>query len=312
MLRFEIPLITDGLRSWGTRFEGDAAVRPPAHRAHESGIRRTPRMRIAVSLLLSLLLLPPAISAQLPGTTPPTISTLDLSASSGDTLVFGNTVLQVNTASTQEELPGLGHKFELLGVMVRDTDPENALGNPGASGGGVGGNEGISADMVPGAVALAFRNLPPGITIAALDNQLGLKYYFIAPRTCGGGSPRVTLLVDSDGDGDTDFAVHGHVNPPVYTACVMNKWRYEDLADDLPRWEVTPGGAVPGVPVFPFVSWEALETAVTATFPNHKVRAGFLVDDSCSFFPAACGKAHYDLLTIENRTLEIWQDTVKN
>ena len=63
--------------------------------------------------------------------------------------------------------------------------------------------------------------------------------------------------------------------------------------------------------MFPFTPWEVFEGAVTAAFPNHKIRAGFLVDDSCAFFPAACGKAYYDLLTIENRTLEIWQDTVK-
>jgi hypothetical protein len=230
--------------------------------------------------------------------------------STADQLLLGPIALSTNNTSTQEELPGLGHKFELLGVMVRDTDPENAFGKPGAAGGGVGGNEGISATMTPTSVALAFRNLPPGIKIAALDNQLGLKYYFVAPRNCGGGSPRITLLVDLNGDGNTDVAAHGHVNPPVYTACVTDKWRYEDLADDLPRWEVTPGGVVPGIPVFPFSSWETLENAITA-FPNHKILAGFLVDDSCSFFPAACGKAHYDLVTIENRTLEIWQDTVK-
>ena len=229
-----------------------------------------------------------------------------------DQVAFGTQVLQTtDPASTQEELPGLGHKFELLGVMVRDTDPENSVGNPGASGGGVGGNEGISATMTPTSVALAFRNTPPGIKITAFDNQLGLKYFFVGPRTCGGGSPRITLLVDSNGDGAFDFALHGHVNPPVYAACVTDKWRYEDLTDDLPRWEVTPGGAVPGIPVFPFVPWETIEATVSATFPNHRVIAGFLVDDSCSFFPAACGKAHYDLVTIENRTLEIWQDTVQ-
>ena len=68
---------------------------------------------------------------------------------------------------------------------------------------------------------------------------------------------------------------------------------------------------MPGIPVFPFVAWDTIEAAVTASFPNHKILGGFLVEDSCSFFPAACGKGYYDLLTIENRTLEIWQDTVK-
>jgi hypothetical protein len=227
-------------------------------------------------------------------------------------LTLGAATFAPDTASTQEELPGLGHKFELFGVMVRDTDPENPVGKPGGAGGGVGGNETISATMTPTSVALAFRNLPPGIKISALDNQLGLKYYFAAPRNCGGGSPRITLLVDADADGDTDFAAHGHVNPPAHAGCVMNKWITEDLADDLTRWEITPGGAVPGLPnVFPLYPWEIVETTITAAFPNHKVTAGFLVDDACSFFPAACGKAYYDLVTIENRTLEIWQDTVK-
>jgi hypothetical protein len=253
----------------------------------------------------------PILSAQLSPPTPPTISTLDLGTSSSTLLVFANGMATPDHTSTHEELPGLGHKFELFGAMLRDTDPENSVGNSGGSGGGVGGNETISATMTPTAFALAYRNLPPGIRITALDNQLGLKYYFQAPRTCGAGSPRLTLLIDSDGDGEFNFAAHGHVNPPVYTACVVNKWVYENLTDDLLRWEVTPGGAVPGVPVFPFVPWETLEAAVTTAFPNHKVLAGFLVEDSCSFFPAACGKAYYDLVTVENRTLEIWQDTVR-
>lgn len=232
-----------------------------------------------------------------------------------DQLAFGAQVLQLDDpASAQEELPGLGHKFQLFGVMIKDTDPENAVGKPGGSGGGVGGNEGISAEMTPTSVALAFRSLSPGIKITALDNQLGFKHYFVASRSCGGGSPRLTLLVDANGDGNFDqtsgdFAAHGH--PVPFQACPPDKWKYEDLTDDGPRWEVTPGGAVVGIPVFPFSPWEVLETAIVTQFPNHKVLAGFLVDDSCSFHLPACGKAHYDLVTIENRTLEIWQDAVR-
>jgi len=244
-------------------------------------------------------------------TTPPDwIAKLPATTLSGGLLTIGDAVLAPDTTSTQEELPGLGHKFELFGTMVQDTDPENAVGKSGASGGGVGGNETISATTTPTTFALAFRELPPGIKITALTNQLGLKYYFVG-RTCGGGSPRITLQIDADGDGTTDFAAHGHVNPPVYTTCVMNAWKYEDLADDMPRWEVTPGGAVPGIPVFPFMPWKTFAAAITTAFPNHKVTAGFLVDDSCSFMPTTCGKAYYDLVTIENRTLEIWQDTVR-
>lgn len=198
--------------------------------------------------------------------------------------------------STHEELPGLGHKFELLGVAMDDQAPDNPT------------NDTISMVTTPTTIGIAFRNTPPGFHISALDGQLGFKYFFVN-RSCGGGSPRLTLLIDSDGDGDRDFAAHGHPNP--FAACPMNEWVYENLTDNGPRWEVTPGGAVPGIPVFPFSPWDTLEAAVATTFPNHKVLAGFLVDDSCSFFAAACGEAHYDLVTIENRTLEQDQDTVR-
>lgn len=221
-----------------------------------------------------------------------------------DRLLLENTVLSMSDpVYAGEELPGLGHKFELFATMVDDNDPENAT------------NDVISDFTTATAIGLAFRNLPPGIKIHALDTQLGFKYYFVG-RSCGGGSPRVTLLVDADGDGDfqqgggsPDFAAHGHPNP--FAGCPMNTWVYENLTDNGPRWEVTPGGAVMGIPVFPFSTWDVLEAAVTAQFLNHKVLAGFIVDDSCSFFLAACGEANFDLLTIENRTLENDQDTVR-
>src|SRR5690349_11465214 len=84
----------------------------------------------------------------------------DLASATG-TLLFGTTVLQTNSASTQEELPGLGHKFELLGGMRDDKDPDNLT------------NDTISIDTTGGVIGLAFRELPPGIKIAALDDQLG-------------------------------------------------------------------------------------------------------------------------------------------
>ena len=266
------------------------------------------RMSVVPPLVTAIILLgSPASYAQLIDTS----TVLPSPTLVNGVLTIGGTTLQPDDASTQEELPGLGHKFELLGVMEKDIDPENASGNPGSSGGGAGGNEVISSTMTPTSIALAYRSLPPGIDIRALTNQINLKYYFVAPRSCGGGSPRVVLLVDTDGDGDTDFAANGHVNPPAYAGCVSDKWKIEDLTDDLPRWEPTPGNAIPGFPFWPPSPWKTFAATVAAAFPNHKVHAGFLVDDSCSFFAASCGKAYYDLLTIENRTLEIWQDAVK-
>ncbi len=243
--------------------------------------------------------------------TQPSVPTLTTNVDGAGNIVIGNTIVSPDEEATKEELPGLGHKFELLGVMMRDTDPENSAGNSGGSGGGVGGNETISAVTTPTTLAFAYRNLPPGIRITALTNQIGLKYYF-DKRTCHGGSPRIVLLVDAEGDGLVDFAANGHVAPLTnYTGCVMNKWITEDLTDDLPRWEIT-NASFPGVPSYPYLPWKTFAGLVASTFPNHKVRAGFLLDgESCSFAPTACGKAYYDLVTIENRTLEIWQDTVK-
>ena len=264
---------------------------------------------LAVPALATAQLLGSSTSSEPTSSLPPLTTVVD----GAGNLVIGGTVLSPDEEGTKEELPGLGHKFELFGVMMRDTDPENSAGNSGASGGGVGGNETISATTTPSTFGLAYRNLPQGIKITALTNQIGLKYYFVAPRSCAAGNPRVTLLIDAEGDGVTDFAAHGHVNPPTHAGCLPNRWVTEDLTDELPRWEITPGGFVPGLPnVFPYYQWDVLAAAITTAFPNHKVRAGFLIDgDSCSFSPAACGKAYYDLFTLENRTLEIWQDTVK-
>jgi len=232
--------------------------------------------------------------------------------SSAETLVFGATVLQPNPASTQEELPGMGHKFELLGAMQDDKDPENTT------------NDVVSIDTNLG-IGLAYRNLPPGIKIAALDNQVGLKYYFVAPRSCGGGSPRLDLLIDANGDGKFtqpgDFVAHAHVNAPATIGCPTGEWVYQNFADHTTKWwETTPAtatGCGPAGNPFTTCTWDELESRVTLNYPNHKVLAGFLLDgESCGFTtipdPTRCGKAYYDLVTIENRTLENDQDTVKD
>ncbi len=224
-----------------------------------------------------------------------------------DLPLLANTVLSLNDPpAAAEELPGLGHKFQLFFAMVDDKDPDNMT------------NDVISLVATATDLGIAFRDFPPGIKIAALDGQINLKYFFVAPRTCFAGSPRVSLLVDSDGDGQTNFQAHGHVNSPVFGACLMNQWRIEDLTDQLPRWEVTPATAVtpPCGPVGgpTTCTWDELEARITANFPNHRILGGFLLDgESCSFAPSGpgCGKAYYDLLTLENRTLENDMDTVK-
>ena len=231
-------------------------------------------------------------------------------------LTIGGLTFQPDDASTQEELPGLGHKFELLGTMRHDVDPENSAGNSGGSGGGRGGNETISADTgaFPGAIGLAYRKLSPGIKITALTNQIGVKYFFTGTKNCVAGSPRIQLVIDGDGDGVSDFTAHGHISPtgPPFV-CPTGMWRYEDLTDNLPRWEVTgnPFPTIPGIAPNVYLPWKQFAAAI-ATLASHQVMAGMLLDgESCSFAAGGCGKSYYDLLTIENRTLEVWQDAVR-
>jgi hypothetical protein len=185
-------------------------------------------------------------------------------------------------------------KFLLFGTAQDDIDPENPA------------NEVISIVNPTGGASRALR-----VKIATLDNQIQFKAYYQA-RSCGGGSPRVTLLIDLNSDNNTDVVAHGHVIP--FSGCPPNVWQFQDLTDLLPRWEVTTGFAT--IPCGPIggtgtCTWDQLETLVSA-FADHQVLAGFLVEDSGSFFPAAAGKAFYDNVTIGNRSIENHEDTARN
>lgn len=205
--------------------------------------------------------------------------------------------LQSNSYSTQEELPGLGHKFELLYAMRDDQDPQNVT------------NDVISVFTTaayPAGAGVAFRNTPPGFKIAALDHQINLKYYFPA-RSCGGGSPRVQVGIDRNGDGTFDGNAFGYVgHAPFGAGCVTGEWDIIDMTDNIGRWDLSQlGGGMT-------MTWDQAQAFVMSTYPNHRVIYGSLADDSCSFSAASCGQAYYDLFTFENRTLEQDQDTVKN
>ena len=171
------------------------------------------------------------------------------------------------------------------------------------------------------ASAGAFRDLRH-VKIWHLDHQLSFKRAFVAPNTCDGGSPRMTLFIDANGDGrfeqapnGPDFAAHGHVRPP-FAGCETSAptpsgnnpspstllWRFEDLTDELLRWEVTPGGVLPGFPPIGGAggpNWDALEAAISAAFPDHQVLRAMLVED----FNATAGIAYYDLVTALELTL---------
>jgi hypothetical protein len=153
------------------------------------------------------------------------------------------------------------------------------------------------------------------IKIGQLDNMLEFKAYFQSPRVgCGGGSPRIQLAIDLDGDGVSNGNAHGNFGPlPFGGGCQPpNTWDYQDLTDAAPRWDVTQLIA-PGELVLPpgtnsnLVPWPLLEMLVS-TFSDHLVCSAALVDDS-GWFPPAEGPAYYDLFSAGRATWVDQSDT---
>jgi hypothetical protein len=190
-------------------------------------------------------------------------------------------------------------EFQLDGTARRVQDPENSANDVIR----------IRTDQAPffGTVNRSLK-----VKIDKLDHMLEFKSYFVAPKTCVGGSPRMTLLIDANGDGKLeqapngpDFAAHGHVNPPTFAACPQNTWLFHDFTDDEVRWEITPANAV-SPPIGPIggpsdVDWDDLEAFITTTFPQHKVCSAALVDDTFGA-TGMRGTAYYDLISIGNAT----------
>lgn len=170
-----------------------------------------------------------------------------------------------------------------------------------------------------------------GTKIAFLDNMLEFKSYF-QNRSCGGGSPRIQLGIDVDGDGTIDANAFAYTAPP-FTGCVPNRWQYDDVTDELPRWDATqlakfgfPAAAsICSNPLFAgnpvvcpvggfqtnsgYIPWIVFKTVLTTLFPNHMVCTGALVDDS-GWFPAAAGVAYYDIISLGRATWENHEDSV--
>lgn len=210
--------------------------------------------------------------------------------------------------------PIFAQNYKLFGSMVDAIDPDQQPTT----------NEVISSSLDandPNTLfAVAFRLLKT--KIFNLDNQIQLKYYFQAPRNCFGGAPRIQLAIDLNGDNVVDGNAFGYVGPfPSFSGCTTGRWVFEDLTDDQPRWDISqftsgpnafcnqPGNTCPPVPPGFVISWDALETFVTA-FPNHRVESGALADDTFGG-PGQLGKAFYDIVAIGNRTLDNWEDTTK-
>jgi hypothetical protein len=132
--------------------------------------------------------------------------------------------------------------------------------------------------------------------VAAATDQIELKYLFTGGRTnCDGGSPRVDLFIDTDGDKQIDNVLRGYVqdlgSPNGH--CTAEKWTFVDLAnrdDATPHWAIGNGNS--------YLPWSAIE----AQFGTATILYGQLIDDAQSFNSAARGTSYFDLVSIGNRT----------
>ena len=225
----------------------------------------------------------------------------------------GRTPTEPDVNAQRVENDGSGNQFKFFGSAAITRDPENPT------------NVVLEVVSDGGTPAGAYRDLND-VQLWQLDHQLNFHRAFVAPHTCGGGSPRIQLIIDANGDGEfvqapagPDFVAHGHVRPP-YAACETSAptptpeggaapstliWRFEDLTDELIRWEITPSTAIPGIPpIGPIggagaVSWDALELIVSQAFPDHEVLRGIFLED----FNPTPGIAYYDLITIFDLTI---------
>jgi hypothetical protein len=212
-------------------------------------------------------------------------------------------------AERSSENEGSGSNFKVFGDARLTRDPENPTN--------VVLQINSNADFDAAGVFRRLKN----VQLWQLDHQLNLKYAFVTPHSCGGGSPRMILIVDADGDGKfnqfpngQDFALNGHFNPPATTGCPTSfptasnggpspstlLWRWEDFTDDNFRWEVTPGNAVANFPAFPGPNWDAIETLISAAFPRHRVLEADVLEDFVSTPP---GTVYLDLITVFDLTL---------
>jgi hypothetical protein len=195
-----------------------------------------------------------------------------------------------------------GGKFKLFGTAKDDIDPENAF------------NEVISFDTKdPFTIAGAFKLFGCCVKIDMLDNQVEVKYHYVG-RTCGGGSTRIQLGIDGNGDGKfnqfplgPDQNAFGYLgDKPFGGGCAAGMWVYEDMTNAAAKWDLSQFGGSMTTP------WDVMEIFINMLHPNHRVLNEVLVDDSHGFFALDQGCAYFDLVSAGARTLTGHDDTNDN
>lgn len=147
-------------------------------------------------------------------------------------------------------------------------------------------------------------------SLAPLDGRLSVSYFFEAPKTCDGGSPRVVLAVDADADGlfdeDAPVAPDGWAYGRLADdgTCPAGSWETVDLTDATGRWSLGAfgGGA--------FETWDAMVALLEADHPGYRIVEVELVEDTGTTPGVSPGVTYYDDVTFGDRTLSNHADVI--
>ena len=136
--------------------------------------------------------------------------------------------------------------------------------------------------------------------VETLAGQLALRAYLVGPKTCSGGSPRVSLQVDLTGDGFTqapggDNHAFGYLGLTP-AGCPADTWISEDLTDGVARWDAVQVGGGWGV------TWDALVADLNTRYPNHTIAKVAVVEDEHSWSGVSPGISYYDDVTLGTET----------
>jgi len=267
---------------------------------------------LACSALVVPLLFAVSSRSQLATTTsvPNWVGNLTSASTNFLTLVPATDPIMADPATTESASDNPPHMprgsvYKLFGTAQNGLDPQNPY------------NDVISFDTTNGAIAGAFRILGDHVQVKMLTNQIELKYYLLN-RTCGGGSPRIQLAIDGDGDGSfkqspgsPDQNAFGYLGDKAFGGgCPANMWVHEDMTDNAPKWDLSQWVPLPVCDMT--CTWQEVVAYFQTNWPNHRVLNAVLVDDSSSFFTLGAGCASFDLVNTGARTYTNREDASGN
>jgi len=191
--------------------------------------------------------------------------------------------------------------FKLGGTSMWVTDPVNPR------------NKVIRMDVTVATFGTVRRTLDWGTQVEDLTNQLSFNFRFAAGGSCGGGSPRIQLAIDVDGDGTSDGNAFGYTGPfPNFTGCPADTWLFEDLTSNVQRWDLSQfnddlagiGQPASNTTCGSFVCTWGQVLTVFGNFPNHRALTATLVDDTYGGSPRGIGFAYYDNIELGDEKLQ--------